>query len=830
MYYLDTETCGLHGPIVLMQYALDDGEIKLHPVWDRPIQETMELIESFMEEGIIGFNLAFDHFHLCQLYTCLNAILENGHKFETTSEHHFASTREHLRSKPPRIEDYLCVEENARLGPCLNPATAHDVFLHARKGPYQSLMKRHPIKIKRVPTPMAQLLADELAQRIQLKDVFFAAMQNSSRRWVVKETPDPAFSHIELKFAPKSGLKTLAMDALGIKDVAYYNDISIHKDSLPDELGFAPYAEAVLRASRLNKSLNKSASRCKVKTWPYVIPAHISFWNNNPLAREYAINDVVYTRELYKFFGSPPMGDVDSILACMAGAVRWKGFAIDTEKLKALKEKNRTILAGAKVAHSMPDRCRKYISERLSASEASVIKTSTGAKVLEEIAKWHISQVCPHCKGMGISGAARGTTRGTSRVGTTHGTTHGASRLIDDGLSLINDGCPHCKDGLVISMDPHPAAERAQEILDLRKAAKRIQLIDKFLVAGRFHASMNIIGTLSGRQSGADQLNAQGINREKDGIRSCITFTDEPGYSLCGGDFDAFEVSIADAVYKDPKMHDMLEKGESVHALFGEMLFPGLTASQIKATKGLSGDKDKYLRSKNGVFAMLYGGQAFTLETRVGVDPESAESAYKQWCAAFPIWTKERQKYFDMFCSMHQPRGIGSRVVWKEPRDNIESLLGFRRYFTLENTICKALYDLANAPPKAWASIGNFKVHRRASGEEQQAHGAVRSALYAAAFALQGANMRAAANHVIQSTGAGITKEMQHMLWSLQPIGCKPWVVQPLNIHDEIMCPVRNDHIDVSRNIVNNYVQSRINLIPMLKMIWKTGLKTWEDK
>ena len=47
---------------------------------------------------------------------------------------------------------------------------------------------------------------------------------------------------------------------------------------------------------------------------------------------------------------------------------------------------------------------------------------------------------------------------------------------------------------------------------------------------------------------------------------------------------------------------------------------------------------------------------------------------------------------------MRQPGGIGSKVEWHEPADFVESMLGFRRYFTLENRICKTLFDLADDP------------------------------------------------------------------------------------------------------------------------------------
>ena len=117
---------------------------------------------------------------------------------------------------------------------------------------------------------------------------------------------------------------------------------------------------------------------------------------------------------------------------------------------------------------------------------------------------------------------------------------------------------------------------------------------------------------------------------------------------------------------------------------------------------------------------------------------------------------------------MRQPAGIGSAVVWAEPAEYIETFLGFRRYFTLENTICQALFNLARNVPAEWRAC-KVKLVRR--DRVQTASGAVSSALDGAAFQMQAANMRAAANHEIQSPGADGMKAVQRRLWDLQPAG-----------------------------------------------------------
>ena len=157
MIFFDTETCGLHGPIVLIQWVRDqirDEDIQLFEPWRNPVKDTLRLIESFVEEptGVVGFNLAFDWFHICQIYTTM-LLLKN----------------KDLRPDPV---EYALAEPAGRDGPCLKPQTCLDLMMHARKGPYQSTMNRKDIRIKKVPTAIAKDLCRELDRRIPIKDVY----------------------------------------------------------------------------------------------------------------------------------------------------------------------------------------------------------------------------------------------------------------------------------------------------------------------------------------------------------------------------------------------------------------------------------------------------------------------------------------------------------------------------------------------------------------------------------------------------------------------------------------------------------------------------------
>lgn len=817
--YFDTETCGLYGPTVLIQWAEGDGPVHLHEVWKAPAYETLKLIETIATNpgGCIGFNLAFDWFHLVQTYTTLLLLSDPSAYPEDC------------------VEEYALKEREARDGPCLKPVTAFDLMLHARKGPYQSTMERGDIRIKKVPTAIAWLLAAELERRIPLADIYFARKKNKHEpKWKVYDLTDdagdiiPDFKDVVLKFAPSSALKTLAADALGLKPDAILLFADIEPQIWPEELGYAPFALAIGKPGDWRGA------------WPTCINHHINHWGYHNLAREYAKKDVELTRSLYQHFGCPGMGDDDSVLACMVAACRWRGYSINAEGMAALKVKARERI---KQVPTAPQYVKKYLQDVMDPTEIVAMKGSTKKVILEEMAR-DMQRSCEQCDESG-------------RDPETYET------------------CTKCGGK---GSYRHPAAIRAEQILEARKALKEIEIYDKLLIAGRFHASFVVIGTLSSRMAGTDQLNAQGIKREAY-VRQEFPLA-WPGYTLCGGDFAGFEVVLAEACYNDPELRaDLLTKrpchkcckkkdpalkstgcekcdngvlnrgtpdetfckscliykpkpgcddcwgtgltDSKIHALFGQYVYPEMSYEEILA------DKEIYTRCKSAVFAMLYGGEGFTLKERLGVPIEVADAAYERFCRRYPGVGRARKRVIEMFCTLTQPGGIGSKVEWSDPADFIESMFGFRRYFSLENKIARALFELANKPPVTWKNI-KVKVTRR--DREQTAMGAVQSALYGATFALQSSNMRAAANHVIQSSGATITKMVQRRIWEIQPPGVSDWHVQPMNIHDEIMCPAKPELVPEVHRIVFDAVEELRPQVPLIKIDWKDTISSWAGK
>lgn len=811
--YFDCETAGLHGPCTLVQFAVGDGPVVLHEPWREPIVETIRLFEMFANHpgGVVGFNLSFDWFHVCQMYTTLLLMQDSSKYLEDC------------------IEEYAQNEPAGRDGPCLKPVAAHDIMLFARKGPYQSTMDRGDIRIRRVPTQLAWLLAKELETRIPLSDIYFAKRKDKfAPRWKVFDLEDADgdpitdFKDVVCNFAPSSALKVLAADALNLKADTILLFADIEPQIFPEEIGYAPFALAVGKPNKWKGA------------WPSIINHHIDHWAYHKLAREYAEKDVVLTRALYKHFGCQPLGDDDSELACMVGAVRWRGFSINVEGIKTLKKEAQDRVTKVPTA---PEYVKRYINEVLTPEDKLVMKTSTKKVLLEELAR------------------------------------------------RTNEPC----------------AIRAKHVLEARQGKYEVDFYNKLLLAGRLHASFNVIGALSSRMSGADGLNSQGIKHDPR-VRAQFPLS-WPGTILSGGDFAGFEVVIAEATYGDPDLRkDLLTKrpchkctcckpdpecgichgsgqkdkktycsctqrknaspcdscgntgvinrdtpGETwcphclnyyskpgcddcwgtglaltkIHALFGQFVYPGMSYEDLLA------DKEKYTRSKSAVFAKFYGGEAFTLKDRLGVDIEVAEEASQRFANRYQGVKRSQERIDRMFCTLRQPGGIGSKIEWSEPADYIEAGFGFRRYFTLENRICKALFDLAQDPPRAWKDL-KIKVVRR--DREQTGMGATQSALYGAAFALQASNKRAAANHEIQSFGAQITKQVQRKVWDLQPSGVGPWMVTPMNVHDEILAVCDPSVADKVKETVDAAVESVRPRVPLIEMVWKKELKTWADK
>jgi hypothetical protein len=503
------------------------------------------------------------------------------------------------------------------------------------------------------------------------------------------------------------------------------------------------------------------------RQWPDKLPGLINYWETNKRAIEYATEDVEHLRRLWYHWGRPEAGDDDSILACAVAATRWKGFNLDRDRALALY-KSQLDLARSSVRS--PTAVRSGLLPLLSDVEKLVVQ-DTRAETLEQLVHWNVDG--SHTGGL------------------------------DDGTAIVGD---------------HPAAKYAAGVIGARTAEKRANLAGKLWRVGSFHPDFKILGAKSARMSGAGGLNAHGIDNWGP-MRAVFPFA-FPGEGFSGGDFDSFEPNIGCAVYGDVNLERDLKSGRKIHGLFGEMAYE-LDYSIIVANKAAG---SLYDRAKKGYLAWSYGGQAKKIATVLDKQEKEITAFFTRMGQRYPQMLAYRERRAMEFCSMRQPHGIGTRVVWHKPAEYVSSLLGDKRYFTLENQTCEALFNLAQEMPREFMELGRFQVKRR--DRTQTATGACQSALYAAAFGIQGSNMRAALNHEIQSTGARITKATQRRVWDLQPCGIHAWRVRIMQVHDELL--VVHDNIAEAVYIaVMNSIEHFKRVVPLLAITWRKELPDW---
>lgn len=765
-YFIDTECVGFHGPIVLLQYAVNDGDVVLWEPWrEKPIN-TIMLIEKIASGCVIAFNAAFDWFHICQMYTTLKLYVQ-----------------EYPDDLLIDAERYAMLEPKARDLGCLKPAGACDVMLHIRKGPYQSTMDRRNIIIKKVPIALAPALAEWLNTNVQFSPLYFARRKEKGPIWKLSETKDVKFMNVYVSFAPSTALKPLIEDIFKI-NVINYSRIAPPTWAQPLELGYAPYALALQKLETWKKE-SKAKFKGKWKgAWPEFLEAHVRHWGWNAYARQYAGDDVRYTRMLFEKFGFETDDD-DSVLAFMVGAIRWKGFRVDLDGIKELRHKaletQYTIGTDGRRYEipTAPVAATRYIKEVMEPEEALVFPESTDKEALKEIISW-----------------------GTK------------------------------------------CSARAQQVFDARRARKEVETYDKLLIAERLHAAFKVLGTLSSRMAGDAQFNVQAVKRTKV-VRSKFPLA-WPGLQLNGGDFSAFEVTIMDAVYNDPELRAMLQStrpctychGEGckkcdgtgiektkIHGVFGTCVFPHLTYEQILLSDGQV--PDYYTVSKSGLFTWGYGGTEHSLFKRLGIPREQGRFGLEEFGRRFPRTQKYRQELMESFSPLYQEGGPGTAIEWKDPQETVETLLGFKRYFTLEYQVLKTLYGLANNLPAEWQAL-NLNVTR--GDRVQTISGAVKSALFSACYVIQGQVARAAINTPIQGTGAQICKHVQRKIWDIQPDGYNDWVVMPLNVHDELMTPTKPEYTDQVEQVVESTVKELTSIVPLLEIEWNNDLNNWAEK
>jgi hypothetical protein len=667
--------------------------------------------------------------------------------------------------------DYRDVEnsDEAHDKYCIKPQTALDLLLVGKRSRFQSVMNHRDITIRKVPIAIAEQLVNELLDNIHVPDIYFAR-STMGYRWQI----------IDLVRGKGDELTPDARKNGVLPDTIFCNIRLRFNPSGSLKAIMKSLGHEVTELSELNEmdSLPRVSSDCG--WWPCngkwidSYRFHASAWKNNTRRLEYARNDVKWLRILRAELGNPIAGDTDSLLACAVGAMYWKGFAIDRKTTLHRYQHSKHIINECPVNVSSPAQVKVWLSSVASPMERVLLK-DTRSKTLRMIAdKWVTSNIA--------------------------------------------------------------LATRCRQVIDARQAKNEAQMLARILVADRAYFLNKIVGTKSNRMSGGSEryiksngsINSQGI-RKGDGTRSCFTLAKAP-LVLCGGDFDGFEVSIAEAVYNDIGLRRDLLSGKKVHGLFGAAMY-NKSYDNIMATAHINKEDDNglYSRAKTGFFGTLYGAQENKLAAELRITIEEARAGLKRFFIQYPGVKSAQQRITDKLTCMYQPE-IGGKVEWKEPQRFVGSLLGFRRQFDLEFSIIQALFNMASHPSDNLIELGKSSGMVVRRDRNQSVLGATISSLYAIAFSLGASIIRAGINHEIQSPGGEITKELQALIWTVQPCGVSDWIVMPMNVHDEIECPTHPNAILQVTHLVNQRIEELKSLIPLIKMDWKTNLKSWGEK
>lgn len=371
-------------------------------------------------------------------------------------------------------------------------------------------------------------------------------------------------------------------------------------------------------------------------------------------------------------------------------------------------------------------------------------------------------------------------------------------------------------------------SKRAKTILNQRKLKLQLNLLEKLYAVGRFHPDFMVVGTATNRMSGRGGINPQGIDRRRE-VRRLFTLAD-PGETASGGDFAGQEVTVIDAIWGDLKLREALQSGKKVGRIFAQYLYAEFDKIAKRIIKIKDYDQvtdEEYNRAKNSFFAWAYGAFYERIAQTANCSIEQAEQAVLLFCSDFAEIGKQRARLAKSVCSMVQPNGIGTRIIWHEPIDKLTSIFGFSRSFEVENDWCRFLFMTANNLPDEIKN-NKDKVQRKRE-KEQTVSGATQSAIYAAAFAQQASNFRQGANGIVQSAGAEVTKRLQFNIYDqVQPKGVAEWNAKTMNIHDEVLTASRQP-VTVAA-ITNSTIKTLAEKIPLVKIDWREKIESWDYK
>jgi len=289
--WLDTETAGLCGPVVSVQYSINDGPIKIVFPFENP-ESVLELEKLLYdpETVIIGFNLIFDLYKLYETFHQLHGI--------------------DIRSREAEIMPFRCS--------CIDlmiRAKQHKVFNILSAGKKIVKLKKIPEKFQeKITEHVEKLLAKNIKLPIKLGKKLSKDKENKS---------------VTVTYSiESSGKLKEIMRLLGEKT-----------DQIEEVLELAQFPE---------KIFIPGGELAYEEEYKRLYRNNLKRLQEDERATEYAKNDIKFLKILYKELGNLEPNEQDSAV-CVVAYTQYRGFEIDRELAQQEKERLEKLLQETRI-------------------------------------------------------------------------------------------------------------------------------------------------------------------------------------------------------------------------------------------------------------------------------------------------------------------------------------------------------------------------------------------------------------------------------------------------------------------------------------------------
>jgi hypothetical protein len=389
--------------------------------------------------------------------------------------------------------------------------------------------------------------------------------------------------------------------------------------------------------------------------------------------------------------------------------------------------------------------------------------------------------------------------------------------------------------------------EIVKDLLKYNPNRQKIKQLEVFVNSpeNRVYPNLHPIGTNTGRMSGRDGINFQGVSKQ-DALRSLVN-------TSMGGDFDSLEITIAATFFKDANLLKILASGGDLHTMTASLIFQRFKSNnlpfqdfdlsdkdityeylmQLKENPGLDVDYSKIFKTARGMakgvnFAILYFATSYAISGALEVDEESAQKwMTEHFFAEFPSLLKTRQEFEQKFCTADFEGWSKSSI--SRMQDEVKDIFGQPRFICLEKALACILWERCDEIASC-AQNDPERVLRNKLKGEQTCYQAIRSACLGAASQIQKSVYRQLGNYPIQSSGAELTKRLMVAIW-------QQFHVAMMNIHDEIITPDYEEIWGVSDKVNKKAISEHVQIfikkaqekIPYLSMDFH-AIENWSQK